>query len=121
MIRDYFFEIKEEDRLNIINNEILPFIPEIERNPLKTRILEIVKKYEGRDLDAVSVLIYAAERKRVKEYIEKLENHFQDNLQYVHPEARREKLIPGTLRAETFILECYKEMDIRRPRQSNCD
>jgi len=46
------------------------------------------------------------------EFAKKLEGHYQESLQYVHPEARRIARVPGAVRAEAFFLDCYKSMGI---------
>ncbi len=108
-----FCEINPEVLAGFVEERILSRVPAGKRDSLKSRILEIAKKYEGRDADAVSVLFYAAERDRLEEYAGKLERHFEESLQYVHPEARRLAVMPGAVRAERFILDCYKEMRIK--------
>ena len=57
--------------------------------------------------------MYAAEIGRFDEFAERLERHYQDSLKYVHPEARR-VAIPGALRAESFILQCYWDMGVSK-------
>ena len=69
--------------------------------------------YEGQDLNALSVLAYAAERGRFDEFLEKLEKHYEESLGYVHPEARRVAQIPGAVRAENFFIKCYESLGIK--------
>ena len=85
----------------------------LEKNIIKKRAIKIVESFVGRDVDAISVLGYAAERGKFKEYAEKLEQHYEENMKYVHPEARRISQIPGAVRAERFFLNCYHEMGIK--------
>jgi hypothetical protein len=116
MSLDTCFEIEEKNRITIIDKNIVSKLPEEEKEDAKTRAIDIINNYVGRDVDAISVLMYAAEKGRFKEYAEKLEKHYQESLQFVHPEARRVGQMPGSVRAEMFFLDCYKEMGIK-PKQ----
>ncbi|HJX05537.1 MAG TPA: hypothetical protein VJ461_02420 [Candidatus Nanoarchaeia archaeon] len=113
MSLDEFFEVTEEGRITFIEKNILGKLPEDIRESVKPRVLKIVNDYVGRDGDALSVLAYAAERGRFEEFAKKLEENYKENLCYVHPEARRILELGGAFRTEQFILDCYKEMDIK--------
>jgi len=107
------FEVQIPARIVFIDENIVAHLPEKDRSEAKKRATTIVEAFVGRDMDALSVLSYAAERGKFCEYAEKLENHFQESMKYVHPEARRIAQIPGAVRAERFFLDCYKEMEIK--------
>jgi len=117
MSLDEFFEIAEENRVAFIEENILGKLPEDIRESVKPRVLKIVNDYVGRDLDALSILAYAAERGMFEEFAKKLEENYKENLCYVHPEARRIIELGGTFRTEHFILDCYKEMGIKPQQQ----
>jgi predicted unusual protein kinase regulating ubiquinone biosynthesis (AarF/ABC1/UbiB family) len=109
---DTCFMVPEEARTAFIDKNIVGRLPEDIRESAKSRATKIVTDYVGQDLNALSVLAYAAERGRFGEFAGKLEEHYQESLQYVHPEARRIAQIPGAVRAERFFLDCYKSMGI---------
>ena len=110
---DEYFEIGKQDRIDLINKHIISNLPEEEKNFMTRRVVYIVDKYEGQDLNALSVLIYAAEKGGLEEYIQKLEKHFGENLAWVHPKARKFKVIPGAVRAEMFFLQCYEQLGVK--------
>ena len=107
------FEIEESMRTDLINKHILAHLPEESRQAVKQRAIRIVENFVGQDVNALSVLIYAAERGKFDEYAQRLEEHFRESLQYVHPEARRIAQVPGAVRAEVFFINCYKELVIK--------
>jgi hypothetical protein len=107
------FDIKKDVRNDFIEKNIVAKLPEKVRESARQKAKKIADNYVGRDLDALSVLAYSAERERFEEFVEKLELHYKESLQYVHPEARRIAEIPGVIRAETFFLNCYKGMGIK--------
>ncbi len=77
------------------------------------RVKSIVISFVGRDMDALSVLALAAEKGKFEEFAERLEQYYKENLQYVHPEARRMAQVPGAIRAEAFFLNCYESLGIK--------
>jgi transposase len=107
------FQIDKEARTSFIEKSILGKLSSAERVALENRIKGIVTNYVGQDLNALSVLAYAAERGRITEFIEKLEKHYEDSLRYVHPEARKLAAVPGAVRAEKFFVDCYKGLGIK--------
>ena len=110
------FEIDPVAREKFIAENIVALLPETERIEGKKRATTIVSNFVGADMDAISILGYAAERGRFNEFAEKLKRYYDWNLKYVHPEARRVAMIPGAIRATQFFLKCYEEMGIQ-PRQ----
>jgi hypothetical protein len=116
MSNEEYFRALREKRQQAVTELVLPRIPEKDRAGLEPRIRGIVERFEGREGDAISVLMYAAEKGRTDEFLQKLEGHYRDSLQDVHPEARRDPRISGALRAEAFILHCYEEMDVQPQR-----
>jgi len=111
------FETVEDKMVSYIDDHIFCRFPEDEREDSRSRVEKIVQNWEGREIDALSVLTYAFEGGRFGEFARKLEEHYKKSLQYVHPEARRMKTIPGANRAERFILDCYKELDVNLTEQ----
>ena len=113
------FEVESVAREKWIG-EFTANLPEEKRKDVRLRASVIAENFVGTDLDALSILGYAAERGRFDEFAEKLEKHYDWNLKYVHPAARRIRAIPGAIRATQFFLQCYHEMDIqpRQPRET---
>ena len=109
---DTCFIVPEEARIAFIDDNIIGKLPEDSRESAKDRATKIVNDYVGQDLNALSVLAYASERGRFDEFAERLEGHYQESLQYVHPEARRIAQVPGAVRAEAFFLDCYNSIGI---------
>ena len=107
------FEVKKEARTVFIDNNIVARLPKNIREAAKQRATEIVDAYVGQDVNALSVLAYAAERGKFDEFAAKLEAHYSESLKYVHPEARKIAQIPGAVRAERFFLECYQALGIK--------
>ena len=110
---DTCFIVEEEARTAFVDDNIVGKLPAAVRKSAKERSTKIVNDYVGQDLNALSVLAYAAERGRFDEFAEKLERYYQKNLNYVHPEARKIASHPEAVRAEEFFLDCYKAMGIK--------
>ncbi|MBW3001046.1 hypothetical protein KY341_04175 [Candidatus Woesearchaeota archaeon] len=119
MAVEEFFQTGPKTRAEFIEEKIIAILPEDEREFARPKVIDIINKYVGQDVNALSVLRYAAERGRFDEFMDKLEKHYAESLIYVHPEARRVDGYPGAVRAELFFLECYKEMDIKPQKQTN--
>ncbi len=56
-------------------------------NELRQKARSIGERYIGRQLDAMSILLYANEREKFDEYAKKLEEKIKD-FDYIHPELR---------------------------------
>ncbi len=106
------FLVSEKKRTTFIDNKIIGKLPKDSRENAKKRAAKIVTDYVGQDINALSVLAYAAEQGKFEEFAQKLEQHYQDNLQDVHPEARNNARIPGAVRTEKFFSDCYKSLGI---------
>jgi len=111
---DACFEIEAEKRVAFINDKIVVKLP----NDIKERAREtankIVNNYVGRDMDALSILFYAAEQGRFDEFADRLEKHYKESFQFVHPEARRVADVPLARVAQGFFLRCYQDLGIRK-------
>ena len=107
------FEVPEEMRIKFIDENILGKLPEETRDNTKSRVLRIIENYQGLDSAALSIMAYASERGRFDEFMERLETHYNENLQYLHPEARRLAIMPATRRAQIVFRECCEEMGVR--------
>ena len=107
------FQVQAGARVSFIENSIVAKLPENERDNAKAGATTIVNCYAGIDVDALSVLAYAAERGKFEEFAEKLEKHYEENLSFVHPDARRLAVVPGAVRAERFFIDCYRKMGIQ--------
>ena len=62
MSLDTRFMVSEEARTAFIDDNIIGKLPEDSRESAKDRATKIVNLYAGQDLNALSVLAYAAER-----------------------------------------------------------
>jgi hypothetical protein len=113
MANEDLFEVRKDKRDLFIDDTILAKLPEEKRNSAKDISIKIINDYVGQDLNALSVLAYAAKDGRFDEFVEKLETHYQKILKYVHPEARKLANVPGAVRTENFFLECYKSLGIK--------
>ncbi len=113
------FEVKEEARTTFIEKSIIEKLPDEKRDSARQKINDIVNNYEGQDVNALSTLAYAAEKNRFDEFTGKLETHYNESLQFVHPEARKLQQVPGALRAEYFFMRCYKELGIKPSTEKN--
>lgn len=69
---DTCFIVPENVRSAFIDENIVGKLPENVREGAKIRATKIVTNYVGQDLNALSVLAYAAERGRFDEFAEKL-------------------------------------------------
>ena len=116
MSLDECFEIGSVAREGWIK-EFVAKLPDGERAEGMRRASTIATNYVCTYMDALSIMSYAAEIGRFNEFAGKLEQHYKESLQYVHPQARRVVIIPGAVRATQFFLNCYNEMGIQ-PRQS---
>ncbi len=112
MSLDDQFETKKTSRELFIATNIVGKLPKETQDAAKEKTHAILNSYAGRDIDALSVLGYAAEQNKFDEFVKKLESHHETNLRYVHPGARRILTVPGAQRAELFFLNCYKELGI---------
>jgi hypothetical protein len=111
-----FDEIDGEGRRSLIENNIMRHVVSVKEKAIaKIRSEDIVRNYTGRDLEALSILCYAAEKGKFDEYAGKLETHYEKSLQFVLPINRRGSNDPGTVRVEKFIMKCYQELDILIP------
>lgn len=113
MVGDVLFKGTDEDLERLVKKIVLSKIPEEDRESVGKRVNTLLQDYNGREVDVLSIMAYAAEKDRVDEYISKLSEFYKKDLQFVHPEARRNGHVPGALRAEQFVLGCYKEMNIK--------
>lgn len=109
---DEMFEVPEEKRNDFIDRRILPRLPDSRRESERAPIKTLVFDYAGWDMDALSVLCYAAERGRYDEFYQRLVDHHHQNLSFVDPEARKSTAVPGAVRTQNFFLDCYNELGI---------
>lgn len=106
------FEVPEKERAHFIENSILKHVSKEDWGAVRWRAARIAKAYVGQDVNALSVLAYAAEQGKFDEFAGKLEGYHDRDLAYVHPEARRNAQVAGAVRAEDFFLECYKTLGV---------
>jgi hypothetical protein len=103
---DYFI-VSEEKRNSFIEKDILGLL-DGNGAGIESRIYELVRLYEGQDLNALSVLAYAANNGVLTDYVNKLTDYYKKQVQFVHPSAR---VIHSKI--ESFFLTCYKELNIK--------
>ena len=107
------FELKKEARIGFIEKNIVGKLPERERELAETRVIGIADNYVGVDVNALSILAYAAEQEKFGEFAEKLEKHYNESLSFVHPKARKVARIPGAVRANNFFIQCYEDLGVK--------
>lgn len=108
--RASYFQVPEEARTEFVGEKILGRFSITEREVIEPRVTEIVNNYAGRDVDALSILSYASEQDRLDEFAEKLEEYYEKDFGYKHPETR---CIP-TPKTEIFFIGCYEALGIER-------
>lgn len=113
MALEDLFEIPKETRTAFIKEDIVAKLPVNTQEDAEKRTTAIVNNYVALDLDALSVLAYAAQQGKFQEFAEKLEKHYNDNVTYLHPDSRRIPLVPGAVRAKNFFLKCYNELGVK--------
>jgi hypothetical protein len=111
--RDNSLEVPKNIRARFIDEVIAPHLSAEQRDSGKDRADRIVGSYAGADRDAISILAYAAERGKFDEFAEKLEKYHADDLNFVHPDARRVAAVPGAIKAARFFMNCYEELGIK--------
>jgi len=113
MTLDDHFEISESDRIDFIEEYIVAHILPETKDQIRERAKIITNLYQGKDIAALSILSYAAEKGRFDEFAEKLEAQCKENLGFIHPQHRKHSPpSPAIFRAEMFFLGCYKELDV---------
>jgi hypothetical protein len=113
-MNDTGFKLAPEARSpEFIKKNIFDKLPKDKLTSVSVKeISDLIEEFKGQDLNAMSVLMYAAEQGKLEDYLGKLRQHYQENLQYVHPDARRLAAMPGAVRAENFFVRCYTELGI---------
>lgn len=114
---DNFLEVPEDKRTIFIQNNIPKLL--LKEKGVEERITQIADNYLGVDVDALSILAYAAERGTFNEFAGKLEKFYVDNLIMVHPGARRVAQVPGAMKAAAFFMQCYHELGVRERTQKD--
>jgi hypothetical protein len=102
-----YFQVPQEKRDPFIERNILARFPQEERMAVAERVGKIVENYEGQDINALSVLTYAAEKGVFEEFATRLETYYRENLQFRHPEQR---VIIKDFMSEEFFSECYRDL-----------
>lgn len=111
MDREKGFQHSKEEREGLIEI-IVSKLPEDEREAGKQRAEKIIDAWCGADGEAANILMWAAEKGRFEEYAEKMDGHYEESLQYCHPEARRYGHVPAAHRVAQFAIKCYEEMGV---------
>lgn len=108
------FQIKEEkQRKGFIEQFIVyPFPPE-KQDDVRTRVNKIVNDFEGRDVDALSILSYATDQGRFEEFAGQLEGFHEETFQYLHPRTKEPGVHNGV---ELFFIRCYTSLGVE-PRE----
>ena len=115
---EQFSLVRKEKRDEYIDTRIISALLDYKKSFARPRVIDIVDKCIGGDMDALSLLRYAAEKGRFDEFMDKLEKQYHENLCYVSPEARMVRGHPGADRAEIFFIDCYKQLGIKPRKKS---
>lgn len=110
---EQFSLVEKEKRDEYIDTRIIKALPDYKKDFARPRVVDIVDKCIGMDMDTLLLLHHAAEKERFDEFMDKLEKQYHENLCYVSPEARMVKGYPGADRAELFFIDCYKKLGIK--------
>ncbi|MBI5391818.1 hypothetical protein HZB00_02330 [Candidatus Woesearchaeota archaeon] len=108
-----YFELPEHDLGDIVERTILTDIPQPDQPVLRERVLSVVYTYEGNDISALTVLMYAVQQGKLDAYLSKLEEYHRRTLAYIHPETRRNFHTTGAQKAQVFFLNCLRELGVR--------
>jgi hypothetical protein len=73
---------------------------------LRERVRKIGIKYQGRQLDATSILLYANERGQFEDYAQRLENKPKD-FEFIHPD-----LMMARTDVTAFFMKLYADLGI---------
>lgn len=111
MAIESYLQISESSRAKFIEENILNKLKE-SKDPAKQIINSIAAKYAGRDEDVLILLSYAVEKTRLKEYIDKLEKQYNENMHQVYPKYRNRIYVKGVQEFERFLAECYRELGV---------
>ncbi|OGY41566.1 MAG: hypothetical protein A2Y67_02405 [Candidatus Buchananbacteria bacterium RBG_13_39_9] len=79
------------------------------------RALTIFQNYgQALAFDVTNVLLYASEQNKIEEVLNILEKHWQEHLQYQHPEARGQISKGGVNPTELMFLQiCEKTLGLK--------
>ena len=111
--REDSFEIPKKARETFTEKNILNHLSAKDKENLEKRVTTIIDNCIGVDRDALSLLAYAAERKKIEGYLTRLEEFYKKELQYVHPDARKLTNVAGAKKAVHFFIGCYEELGIQ--------
>ena len=111
-VEDYF-EFEEKLRKEFLENMLLQLDKEV-RDSGRERAVRIVNDYEGRDIEALAIIGHALEKGRFEEFAEKLEKHYKDNLQFLHPGSRRLYHFARVERIGEFFEQCYEQLGVKK-------
>ncbi|HJW97267.1 MAG TPA: hypothetical protein VJ485_03850 [archaeon] len=109
--RSYGSQLSEEDRNGYIKTEILPYVPEADREAVFSLMAEVLKKYEGADIEPLAILQKAAKSRRHSEFIGKLDTFYREKFGELDPEYIR-SVIGYDTKVDDFFKECYHELEL---------
>ncbi|MFA4887078.1 MAG: hypothetical protein WC595_02615 [Candidatus Nanoarchaeia archaeon] len=113
MARTYY-QVKNEGRTKKIKT-ILSRLSPVNSN-LEPRLEQLAINYQGRDGDALSVLVLATRVGRFEEYLHSLEEAYTKSFSRIHPADRKKDDLYGH-RLQDFFIECYATLGIVKPKR----
>lgn len=110
------YELPEEKREEFIEENIVSEFDEEKKDEIEEKVEDLVAKYQGFDVDALSILAYASERDQFDEYYERLGKLYAKDVQYIHPEQRKLRVGKSVLRVQISMKDMYEDLGIE-PRE----
>jgi len=106
------WKVSEKTRKEFVEKNILKHLTSPERVKVEPKLNEVVEKYKDLDeieVNALSVMAYAAERGKLSEFLTRLDGQFKDDLNFQHPDLRKQLGIKKQL----FFKACYDDLGIK--------
>lgn len=115
MSSESHFQIAEEKRTAFIQENIVDIFRKEAQTDISDRVSKIVSDFEGRDADALSVLLNAAEQGRLDEFANQLERFHKETFQYLDPRTKSPGVHSGV---DLFFTTCNASLGIGPREQS---
>jgi hypothetical protein len=112
------FQVPAQIRAEFID-DVISRLPQNQRDfsepQLKQQVEQLVADYCGVEMDALSILYYAAPTGKFEEYALKLKKQHKEDLSYVPISGgmRGNLAIPAVSRTHAFFMACYKELGVK--------
>jgi len=122
------WKVTEGVRKEFVEKNIVKHLTSPERVKVEPKLNEVIVKYKDLDeveVNALSLMAYAAEKGRLSEFLARLDNQFENNLKFRHPELRGQFGITnsfGVDEVHLFFEVCYGSLGIKpTPQNYNPD